>query len=81
MAAQSQKREYLKLLRNNQNVTQKDIAALCGMSKSAYCMIENGVLERDMKFSTLEKLAVAYHLTPEQILHLEQDYRDQRDSA
>ena len=74
-------RDYLLNVRKRTKQTLRQVAEKMSITEQAYSHIEKGVRQTDMTLTTIERLASAYDMTPEEIMHLEQDYRAQRDTA
>ena len=53
-------RQYLKVLREKNNLTQAEIADKLNISESYYAMIELGERQKDMNLSLVEKLAEVF---------------------
>ena len=53
-------RQYLKVLREKNNLTQAEIAEKLNISESYYAMIELGERQKDMNLSLVEKLAEVF---------------------
>ncbi|HEO6694099.1 TPA: helix-turn-helix transcriptional regulator [Streptococcus agalactiae] len=58
-------------LREDNDLTQKEVAELLHCSQSAYSRIESGVQDVPTKF--LKKLAEFYHVTIDYLLEVEKD--------
>ena len=64
-------REYLKKLRKEKGLSQEDVAKRLGIREPAYCMIERGYRQEDMKLSTLIGIAEIFEVKPEEIMRME----------
>lgn len=56
---------YLKNYRLSKNLTQKQFAEIIGITQTTYSFIESG--SHKPSFATVEKLAEALDLTPEEV--------------
>ena len=74
-------REYLLGARKRTKQTLRQVAEKMSLTEQAYSHIEKGIRQTDMTLSTMVRLAAAYNMTPEEIMHLEQDYLAQRNTA
>ena len=52
-------RKWLKEMRINAGLSQKEIAKQLSVVQSYYCKIENGIKQPDMAYSMMEKIAHA----------------------
>jgi transcriptional regulator with XRE-family HTH domain len=75
-------RGYLKTLRNEKNITQKQIGEKLGMSESTYNQIENFNRQKELKMCTLVGLSKALDvpierlIEEETVLHEQQEHRE-----
>lgn len=67
-------RYYLKRLRKAKGLSQKDIAKALGLKQSTYDNIENGEQQKNIKLSTLEKLADALNIPLNALISKELSY-------
>lgn len=74
-------RYYLHDLRLRDKLTLKQIADKLAITAQAYWAIEQGRRQSDMTLSTMERLAAAFNVEPEDIMRMEQQYRSSRDIA
>ncbi|WP_258107026.1 helix-turn-helix transcriptional regulator [Christensenella minuta] len=68
-------REYLRNLRESNELTQQQAAEKTGMSRSNYTNVENGARQTDMGFSVMKKLAQAFSVPIEKIVQEEEKYQ------
>ena len=68
-------REYLKSLREKNELSQQNVADLLGISRQYYQQIESGERQRDMDASIIVQLARAFRVMPGDILQAEQVFR------
>lgn len=61
-------REWLKILRNEKNVTQQKVAHEIGMSLSNFNLIENGERQKDLDLSLVIKLAKIFDVSVDYII-------------
>lgn len=64
-------RKYLKTLREQQSLSQQQIAQKIGISQNYYSMIENGERQKDLDLSIATKLAEIFGVTVEWIAEQE----------
>ena len=64
-------REYLKTLRNENNLTQLETAKKLDISESYYCQIENGERQKKFDIGLAQKLADVFGVTLEFICEQE----------
>lgn len=69
-------RNYLKELRLAKNVSQQDVAKCMGIKRQYYNLIENGVRQKNMSLSVLEKLAGVFEVPVTELIEAEQRYRN-----
>lgn len=74
-------RRYLADIREELGLSQRSVAERLRISAGAYSLIENDRRQSDMNLSTLNSLAEALSISPEELFRLEQDYRSKRGSA
>ena len=67
-------RDWLKELRKEVGLRQKDIAKELGMTEPAVCLIENGKRKRALDVYTLVKIAQITNKDPMELLRKELDY-------
>ena len=68
-------REYLKSLREKNELSQQNVADPLGISRQDYQQIESGERQRDMDASIIVQLARAFRVMPGDILQAEQVFR------
>ena len=61
--------EKLQLIRNNKNISYKNIAEMLGVSKTYYWQIENG--KRRLTYEFAKKIASIFNLKPDDIFYEE----------
>ncbi len=61
----------LKKLREEKNLTTKDMANILGISQGYYSMLENGT--RRLYYDIAKKIAKIFNLKPDDIFYLEND--------
>ena len=64
-------REWLKTMRENQNIKQNEMSKRLGMTQCAYSLIENGKRQPKMTIELAQKLAAIFGVTLEFILENE----------
>ena len=64
-------REWLKELREKNNLTQQNVAERSGVTQQYYSLIENGERQADMSLSMARKLADIFGVPIEKILEKE----------
>ena len=68
-------RAWLKEMRANAGLTQKDMAERISVAQPYYCKIENGTKQLDMTYSMMEKLASALNVPVQEVIEAERAYR------
>lgn len=61
--------EKLQLIRNNKNISYKNMAEMLGVSKTYYWQIENG--KRRLTYEFAKKIACVFNLKPDDIFYKE----------
>ncbi len=61
--------EKLQLIRNNKNISYKNMAEMLGVSKTYYWQIENG--KRRITYEFAKKIASIFNLKPDDIFYEE----------
>lgn len=61
--------EKLQLIRNNKNISYKNMAEMLGVSKTYYWQIENG--KRRITYEFAKKIASIFNLKPDDIFYKE----------
>lgn len=61
--------EKLQLIRNNKNISYKNMAEMLGVSKTYYWQIENG--KRRLTYEFAKKIASIFNLKPDDIFYEE----------
>lgn len=61
--------EKLQLIRNNKNISYKNMAEMLGVSKTYYWQIENG--KRRLTYEFAKKIASIFNLKPDDIFYKE----------
>lgn len=64
-------REWLRVLRNNQGFTMKEMGKKLGISESYYCAIENGERQKRMDMLLASGLATIFEIPISKIVALE----------
>ena len=59
--------DHLRDLRLDRNLSQEQAAKMCGLSKSYYCELENGV--RNPTLEVLYRIALGYDIEMEELFH------------
>ncbi len=68
-------RTYLKNFREQNKLSQQNVALKIGLSQQYYNYIEKGVRQKDMSLSVMERLAKVFNLSLETIIDAEKDYQ------
>lgn len=68
-------RNWLKNLRIEKKLTQKELGAKLGISESYYCAIENGERQKNMDMILVSGLSAALGVSMAKIVQMENDYR------
>lgn len=74
-------RHYLKELRNNRNLTQKQCADQLCISESYYSLIESGERQNELRANMLVKLAQLFDCTVDELLQMEAKGNEPDDAA
>lgn len=69
-------RDYLKQIRIQKSMNQQDVANRLGIRRQYYNLIENGVRQKNMSLSTLEKLAQVFQVPVTDLIEAERQYRE-----
>ena len=72
-------RNYLKGLREQSGLTQKNVADMINLSRQYYCAIENGTRQKSMNINVIKKLANAFNVTVDYIIRNESDSNRTKD--
>lgn len=64
--------DTLRLLREEKNVTQKEVAEQCGLTATCICQLESGA--RNPTGSTIKSLSMYFHVSSDYLLGLEDDF-------
>lgn len=67
-------RDWLKNLREDRKMTQKDVASKLGISESYYCSIERGERQKKMDMFVITGLALAFDVPVTEIAEKEAGY-------
>jgi len=67
-------RKYLEYLRHERKFTQEEVANRIGIKQNSYSSIEQGKRQKDMSYSMMERLAIAFSIHIVTIIRLEIDY-------
>ncbi len=67
-------RTYLRTMRRGRGLTEWQCAEHMGIATSVYCRLERGSIQPDMSLSTMERIAGLFQITPEEVMHMEQEY-------
>lgn len=67
-------REYLKALRDSNNMTMQEAADKIGISRQYYQFIESGERQKKMDITLVKRLADAFNAPLEEIISEEQAY-------
>lgn len=73
-------RKWLKNLRTEKKLTQKELGAKLGISESYYCAIENGERQKNMDMILASGLSAALGVSVAKIVQMENDYRQNSDT-
>lgn len=65
---------WLKNLREERKMTQKEVASKLGISESYYCSIERGERQKKMDMFVITGLAVAFNVQVTEIAKMEAAY-------
>ena len=68
-------RNYLKLYRNEKNISQGELADKIGISQNYYCYIENGERQQNISLDLLQKLSKALEIPLEELIQKENQYK------
>ena len=66
-------REWMKTLRNERQLTMKDVSAKLGISESYYCAIENGSRQKKMDMVLVSGLASIFEVPLSAIFEYEKE--------
>ena len=64
-------REWLKHLRNNKNMTQREVSKRLGISQQYYNFIENGVRKKSLDLDLIQKIATVFNVSVKYIIEQE----------
>ena len=67
-------RKYLKVMRLLKDLSQKDLSNKLSISQSYYSAIEKGRKQKDMSLSLVERLAIVFDTSVEEIWEKENSY-------
>lgn len=70
-------RDWLKQMRLENKLTQKQLSDIAGLTQQYCSLIENGDRQQNMQISVMEKLASAFDVPLEKIVYEETRYRAQ----
>jgi transcriptional regulator with XRE-family HTH domain len=64
-------RNWLKAIRNEKGLSQRDLSKMMGISQAHLCEIEKGTRHKDMTYSMMEKIAEALGVPVQEIIDAE----------
>lgn len=68
-------RQYLVKLREENNLTQQNVADEIGISRQYYAMVENGERQNKMDITLVTKLASVFHIALTDFIAAETDWQ------
>lgn len=71
-------RNYLKLLRENNGLSQQNVENITGIKQQYYSLIETGERQQDMSLSVMEKLSSALNVPLDEFIKMEQEYKEKQ---
>ena len=67
-------RNYLKVMRDERNLKQSDMAMKLKVSQPYYCDMESGYRQHNMAYSMMERLAAAFDVPVQTIIEAEKNH-------